>query len=97
MFAVVGSWRMDPARAAEQQRVLTEGIVPAVRSAPGFVTAYWCRTPDDAEAVSFVAFDDRAHAEAFVSYVQSDPHGRGEHGVAQGGAGLRVLEVTTTA
>ena len=97
MYAVVGSWRMDAERAAEQERVLVEQIVPGVKQSPGFVTAYWCRTLDDSEAVSFVAFDDQAHAEAFAAMVQSDPGDRGQYGVEQGGGGLRVVEVTTTA
>ena len=97
MYAVVGSWRMDAAQAVEQEQVLVEQIVPAVKAAAGFVAGYWCRSTDDTEAVSFVTFDDRAHAEAFASYVQSDPHGRDEHGVASGAEGLKVVEVTTTA
>jgi quinol monooxygenase YgiN len=97
MYAVVGSWRMDAERAVEQTRVLVEQIVPKVKQSPGFVTAYWCRTLDDSEAVSFVAFDDRAQAEAFAAVVQSDPGNRSQHGVEQGDSGLRVVEVTTTA
>jgi heme-degrading monooxygenase HmoA len=97
MYAVVGTSKMKAGQAAEQEHVLVEEIVPAVKAAPGFVTAYWCRSADQSEAVSFVAFDDQAHAEQFASYVQSDPHRRDENGVALGGEGLRVVEVTTTA
>lgn len=97
MYAVVGSWRMDAEREAKQKQVLTERIVPKVRQSPGFVTAYWCRTLDDSEAVSFVAFDERAQAEAFAAVVQSDPGRRAQHGVEQGSDGLRVVEITATA
>jgi hypothetical protein len=97
MYAVVGSRTMDAARAAEQEHVLVEEIVPAVKGSPGFVTAYWCRSDDQSEALSFVAFDDRAHAEQFASTVQGDPLGRDAYGVALAGAGLRVVKVMTTA
>jgi heme-degrading monooxygenase HmoA len=97
MYAVVGSWTMEAAQAAEQEQVLAEEIVPAVKAAPGFMAAYWCRSADLSEALSFVTFDDRAHAEQFASYVQGDSHRRDENGVALGGEGLRVVEVTTTA
>jgi hypothetical protein len=97
MYAVVGSWKMDAGLADQQQHVLKEDIVPAVKAAPGFVSAYWCHSADWTDAVSFVTFDDRAHAEQFASYVQSDPHGRDQNGVASGAEGLRVVEVIATA
>ena len=54
MYAVVGKWRMDPAQQEEQERTLHAQIVPMVKEAPGFVSAYWGRVADGNEAVSFV-------------------------------------------
>jgi hypothetical protein len=97
MYAVVGSWKMDAALKDQQERVLVEEIVPAVKAAPGFVAAYWCHSADWTDAVSFVTFDERAHAEQFAAYVQGDPHRRDDNGVSPGATGLRVVEVTATA
>jgi hypothetical protein len=97
MYAVVGSWKMDVGQLDQQQRVLREEIVPAVKSAPGFVSAYWCHSADWTDAVSFVTFDDRIHAEQFAAYVAGDPHGRDANGVTAGAEGLRVVEVHATA
>jgi hypothetical protein len=97
MYAVVGSWKMDAALHDQQQHVLVEEIVPAVKAAPGFASAYWCHSADGTEAVSFVTFDDRANAEQFATYVRNDPHRRDANGVAMDGPGLRVVEVIATA
>ena len=56
MYAVVGSWKMDAALKDQQERVLVEEIVPAVKAAPGFVAAYWCHSADWTDAVQ--TFDD---------------------------------------
>lgn len=96
MYAVVGTWQMDPAEQAMQDRVLQEQIVPMVKQAPGFVCAWWGRAVTGTESVSFVVFDDRGAAEAFAAHVETDPENRGQFGVEPSGR-LAVVEITATA
>jgi hypothetical protein len=44
MYAVLGRWLMDPAQQEQQERALHEQLVPMVKQAPGFVSAYWAVT-----------------------------------------------------
>jgi hypothetical protein len=96
MYAVLGRWLMDPAQQEQQERVLHEQLVPMVKQAPGFVSAYWGRDVGGPESVSFVVFDDRASAEAFVAMVSSDPTDRGSQGVEPSGQ-LTMVEIEATA
>jgi hypothetical protein len=96
MYAVVGTWLMDTAQQEMQDRVLHEQIVPMVKQAPGFVSAYWGRAVDRAESVSFVVFDDRAAAEGFAANVDTDPEDRGQVGVEPSGR-LTIVEISATA
>ena len=96
MYAVVGTWLMDAAQQEMQDRVLHEQIVPMVKQAPGFVSAYWGRAVDGAESVSFVVFDDQAAAEAFAATVNTDPEDRGQYGVEPSGR-LAIVEISATA
>lgn len=96
MYAVVGTWRMDPAQQEMQDRALHEQIVPMVKQTPGFVRAYWGRALNEAESVSFVVFDGRAAAEAFAANVDDDPEDRCQFGVEPSGR-LAIFEVTATA
>ena len=95
MYAVVGKWKMDPSHTADQDDVLHERIVPIVRRSPGFVSGQWTRTTDAVDAISFIVFEDRGSAEAFLEAVKSDPENRSEHGVENGF--LVVAEVLATA
>lgn len=95
MYAVLGKWRMDPAQQEEQERTLHAQIVPMVKEAPGFVSAYWGRVADENEAVSFVLFEDRGTAQGFADVVNSDPEDRERAGVEPGW--LTVTEIVATA
>ncbi len=96
MYAVLGTWLMDPAQQEMQDRVLHEQILPSVKQASGFVSAYWGRAVDQAESVSFVIFDDQAAAEAFAANVDTDPEDRGQFGVEPSGR-LAIFEISATA
>jgi heme-degrading monooxygenase HmoA len=95
MYAVIGKWKMDPSQTADQDSVLHERIVPMVKGSPGFVSGQWTRTTDSTDAVSFIVFEDRGSADAFLDVVKSDPENRAEHGVENGF--LIVAEVLATA
>jgi quinol monooxygenase YgiN len=95
MYAVVGKWQMDPSQVEQQDRVLSDEIVPMVKQAPGFISAYWGRSVDQADSVSFVSFEDRTDAERFAAVVDTDPEGRSQYGVAAGW--LSIVEIIVTA
>jgi quinol monooxygenase YgiN len=96
MYAVVGKWQMDPAQREQQDQVLNEQIVPMVKQAPGFVSAYWARAVNAPESVSFVLFDNHADAERFAAVVRTDPEGREQYGVESSGW-LSIVEIEATA
>jgi len=87
---------MDPAQAEQQDLVLNQQIVPMVKQAPGFVSAYWGRAVDGPESVSFVSFDDQANAERFAALVNTDPEDRGQFGVESSGW-FSIVEIQATA
>lgn len=96
MFAVVGKWLMDPSQREQQNQVLNEQIVPMVKQAPGFVSAYWGRSVDGADSVSFVSFDNRANAERFAALVNTDPEDRAQYGV-ESSNWFSIVEIEVTA
>ena len=96
MYAVLGTWLTDPGQHEAQDQALYGQIVPMVRQAPGFVSAYWGRDLTGSTAVSFVVFDDQANAEAFVAMVNTDPVDRGAEGVEPSGQ-LTIVEIAATA
>jgi hypothetical protein len=67
-----------------------------VKQAPGFVSAYWGRAVDGADAVSFVLFDNQAAAKQFAATVNTDPEGREQYGVESPGW-LSIVEIGATA
>ena len=96
MYAVLGTWLMDPGQREAQDQALHEQIVPMVKQAPGFVSAYWGRDVTGSESVSFVVFGDQASAEAFAAMVNTDPTDRGAGGVKPSGQ-LTIVEIAATA
>jgi hypothetical protein len=92
MHAVVGRWRMDPARADEQQQFLREVIVPRVRETEGFVSGYWSSPTSAGLAHSFIVFGSAETAAAFAASVRNDPHDRSSAGVL--GDELTVAEIS---
>jgi hypothetical protein len=96
MYAVVGRWVMDPAQRKRQDQVLNEQIVPMVKQAPGFVSAYWGRAVDGPESVSFISFDNQADAEQFAALVNTDPEDRAQYGV-ESSSWFSIVEIQATA
>jgi hypothetical protein len=96
VYAVMGKWLMNPAQREQQDQVLNEQIVPTVKQATGFVSAYWGRSVDGADAISFVLFENQADAERFAAVVDTDPEDREQYGVESSGW-LSIVEINATA
>ncbi len=61
MHAALIKLMIDPNHAPAAAKVLTEEILPAVGSAPGFVAGYWLE-PVDGHGFSFVVFETEEQA-----------------------------------
>ena len=71
MYAIVGVSEIDPNRADEATAALTNGILPAISQAPGFVNATFARTPDGSGGRSMVLFETEEAANAVVANVSN--------------------------
>ncbi len=71
MFAVLVKVRIDPARHAEALTGLHEGVVPQVRSAPGFVRGTWFG--DETSGHGLMVFDSEEQASHMAGLVSSSP------------------------
>lgn len=95
MYAVAGTWRMDPEKRAEQAAAL-QGIVAGVRQTPGFVREFWSQDVDEPEvSLTCIVFETREQASSFGSAVQANAPAQADSGV--GRTGLRIAEVTADA
>ena len=72
--AVLAVWTLDNHNfdPVVRDKLLTEEVVPRVRTLPGFVEGRWNRSPDGVRAYNTVVFDDQAAAEGFVGLVRGD-------------------------
>ena len=61
MHAALVNLTIDPDQAPAAANALTHEILPAIRSAPGFVAGYWLE-PVDGHGFSFVVFDTEEQA-----------------------------------
>jgi hypothetical protein len=61
MHAALVTLTIDPDHAPAAADALTRDILPAIRSAPGFVAGYWLE-PVDGRGFSFVVFDTEEQA-----------------------------------
>jgi hypothetical protein len=61
MHAALVWLTIDPAQAPAAAKALTREILPAIRSAPGFVGGYWLE-PDNGHGFSFVVFETEEQA-----------------------------------
>jgi hypothetical protein len=61
MHAALMKLTIDPDQAPAAANALTHDILPAVRSAPGFVAGYWLE-PVDGHGFSFVVFETEEQA-----------------------------------
>ncbi len=88
MYAVAGTWTMDPSRADEQQRELHERIVPMVRQIPGFVGGYWTYNPTTGKSYGFTILESEEAATAFLEFVRRDGERGRDYGVQLDTIGL---------
>ncbi|HKY12414.1 MAG TPA: hypothetical protein VJL85_03640 [Gaiellaceae bacterium] len=61
MHAALVNLTIDPDQAPAAANALTHDILPAIRSAPGFVAGYWLE-PVDGHGFSFVVFETEEQA-----------------------------------
>ena len=90
MYAVVGLWSTDPAR-AELQRSGLQRIVAGVRQTPGLVSGHWTAAPGGSRSHTFVVFDDQRGAERFADSVVGNARNQQAAGVTL--ISLDVVEV----
>jgi hypothetical protein len=62
MFAALVSLTIDPDQAPAAASALTDEILPAIRSADGFVAGYWLE-PVDGHGFAFVVFETEEQAQ----------------------------------
>lgn len=61
MHAALVNLTVDPEQAPAAAKALTDQILPAIRSAPGFVAGYWLE-PVDGNGFSIVVFETEEQA-----------------------------------
>jgi hypothetical protein len=61
MHAALVNLRIDSDQAPAAAKALTDDILPAIRSASGFVAGYWLE-PVDGHGLSFLVFDTEEQA-----------------------------------
>jgi hypothetical protein len=61
MHAALVNLTIDPDEAPAAANALTHHVLPAIRSAPGFVAGYWLE-PVDGQGFSFVVFGTEEQA-----------------------------------
>ena len=66
MHAALVNLTVDPDEAPAAANALTHDILPAIRSAPGFVAGYWLE-PVDGHGFSFVVFETEEQARRSAS------------------------------
>jgi len=93
MYAVVGVWDMDPAK-AEMQRMGLEHVVAGVRTAPGLVQGYWTGGPGVERSHTFIVFEDAESAERFAADVRNNAAAQAMAGITL--VSLSVSEVVAT-
>jgi quinol monooxygenase YgiN len=73
MHAVVVTVRIAEGKFAEAEQLLTQMVVPQVKSEPGFVSGTWLSSEDQTTGHSLVVFDTKDHAEAASKNVAPPP------------------------
>jgi len=67
MYALVGHSEIDASRGDEATANLTNGILPGIRQAPGFVSATFVRSADGTTGRSMVVFETEEAARAVAA------------------------------
>jgi hypothetical protein len=70
MYAALVTLTIDPDQAPAAASALTDDLLPAIRSAPGFVAGYWLE-PLDGRGFSFVVFESEEQARQATPPVSS--------------------------
>jgi hypothetical protein len=71
MHAVVVKVELPEGGTIEQGRkVLSEVVIPMVRSQPGFVAGYWLSPPTGTEGLSFVIYDSEQNARSAAENIE---------------------------
>jgi hypothetical protein len=84
--ATLATFRMDPAREAEQREGLERMIVPGVKATAGFVTGCWTMDRTTNQSVVLITFTSSDAAEAFATNVRANaPH--------QAAVGIELVDV----
>jgi hypothetical protein len=74
MYAALVSVSIDAGKEDEARVMLSEQIVPLVKSSAGFVAGYWM-APEDSKGWSVVIFDTEEHARASAPPAGMRPEG----------------------
>jgi hypothetical protein len=67
MYALVGVSEIDASRGEEATKILTNGIVPGISGAPGFVSATFVRSADGTSGRSMVVFENEVDAKSVAA------------------------------
>ncbi len=75
MHGLVVEVSIDSTRGDEALKLLNEVVVPAVRSAPGLVAAYWLGGPDGGRGTSVAIFESEDAARQAAESGPRPPEG----------------------
>ena len=67
MYAIFGTSEIDASRGDEATEILTNGILPGISQAPGFVSATFARSADGTGGRSMVLFESEEAAKAVAA------------------------------
>jgi hypothetical protein len=93
--ATLATFRMDPAREAEQQEGLQKMILPGVRGHPGFVQGTWTLDRQTSECFVMLTYESRESAESMRENIVGNADNQRFVGIEL--VEVRVLEVSATA
>ena len=83
MYAVISVWQMEKGKAAEQEQILRQRIVPGARRAPGFVAGYWTIDEATSTAHGMIVLETEEAARRFKESVESNRPNQEKVGVRQ--------------
>jgi hypothetical protein len=93
--ATLATFRMDPAREAEQRTGLERMIVPGVQQHPGFVAGTWTLDRETAESFVMLTYASRESADAMRQNIVGNAQNQRFVGIEL--VAVRVLEVSASA
>jgi heme-degrading monooxygenase HmoA len=81
MYAVVSVWQMEKGKAAEQEKVLHQRIVPSASRAPGFIAGYWTIDDGTSTAHGMILLETEEAARRFKESVESNRRNQEKLGI----------------